>query len=395
MTVRRVFILCNAIGDDVRAERGITTDSPAATRKIVMMAQVLASGGVRPTLLSLGRGQATGTPDRFPAHAGRIGGVPVAYGRFTRRRLWSKWQSLVAPLPILWSRRRHARHTTLLLYNRMASHVVALWFARLLGYRTMLDLEDGQVPVAGQSIPLRIRALIAVTDRGCRGGAMLACKALAQATSLRPVLPYYGVVDPSGPARDFVQPVVHALIGGTVARDTGGDMLAAAIVLLRDEDPELARQLHVHVSGSGDMVESLRAMAAATDAPAITVHGRLDNDGYRRLLDQCSIGFALKPNGGALANTTFPSKVTELAAAGMLVLTTDISDVRDVLGDGAVYLVRDDPALLKRCIADILRDRDASAALGQAGQRNVAERCARGPAGRRLAGFVSGEMVCD
>lgn len=381
------------MSDTVRNRRGITTDSPAATRKIVMMAQVLAQGGIRPTLLSLGRGRADGSTDRFAACAGRVGGIPIAYGRFTRRRLVSEWQSLVAPFPILWSRRRHARHTTLLLYNRMESHVLALWFARMLGYRTMLDLEDGQVPSADRTISLRVRLLIAVIDRGCCNGALLACKALAGATRLRPVLPYYGVVDVSAPPRDLAQPVVHALIGGTVARDTGADMLAAAIVRLHETFPDLARQFHLHVSGTGDMVDTFRTMSRTT--PGITVHGRLDDDDYRALLNQCSIGLALKPNAGALADTTFPSKVTELAGAGLLVLTTDISDVRDVLGEGAVYLMLDDPVLLAERIADILRDRGTAAALARLGQINVAHRCARPAAARRLACFVSGNGVCD
>lgn len=393
MTVERVLILCNAMSDKVRNQRGITTDSPAATRKIVMMAQVLAQGGVRPTLLSLGRGRADGSPGQFPAQAGRIGHVPIAYGRFTRRRFLSEWQSLVAPFPILWSRRRHARHTTLLLYNRMDSHVPALWFARLLGYRTMLDLEDGQVLSAERRLAPRIRMLIAVTDRGCRNGALLACKALAGATRLYPVLPYYGVVDISAAARDFAQPVICALIGGTVARDTGADMLAAAIMRLRTAHPDLAEQFHLHVSGSGDMVSTFRDMASRMSG--ITVHGRLDDDAYRALLDQCSIGLALKPNGGGLADTTFPSKVTELAGAGMLVLTTDISDVRDVLGEGAIYLLRNDPALLADAIAGILRNRKQSAALAQIGQANVSRRCARGAAASQLALFVSGNSLCD
>lgn len=392
MTVKRVLILCNAMSDAVRNERGITTDSPAATRKIVMMAQVLAQGGVRPTLLSLGRGRADGSFGCFPAHADRIGGIPIAYGRFTRRRFVSEWQSLIAPLPILWSRRKHARHTTLLLYNRMESHVLALWFARFLGYRTMLDLEDGQVPSANNRIPLRVRLLIAAIDRGCRNGALLACKALAGATSLRPILPYYGVVDVSGSSRDFAQPVIHALIGGTVALDTGAGILAAAIVRLHATNPGLAQQLHLHVTGAGDMIDAFRAMAV--DTPGITVHGRLDERDYRALLDKCSIGLALKPNTGALADTTFPSKVTELAGAGMLVLTTDISDVRDVLGEGAVYLVRDDPDLLAECLANILRDRDNSAALALLGRVNVMQCCARAMAASRLAIFVAGNGTC-
>jgi hypothetical protein len=69
--------------------------------------------------------------------------------------------------------------------------------------------------------------------------------------------------------------------------------------------------------------------------------------------------------------------------------------VRDVLGEGAVYLIRNDPALLADAIAGILRDRKRSAALAEIGQANVSRRCARGAVASQLALFVSGNCLCD
>ncbi|TKD51885.1 glycosyltransferase [Sphingomonas baiyangensis] len=385
MTAGRVYMLCNALDDTVRIARGISTDSPAATRKIVMMMQALRSAGVRPAILSLGRGRQDGSGRDHPAFAGRIGGIPVAYGRFVNRPLLSQLASLVAPLPILWSRRRRARATTLLLYNRMFSHLPALWLAWALGYRVMLDLEDGEVPKGGR-LSLRSRILVAATDRFCREGALLACTALEAATRLRPAAPYYGVVAISEQPRDFSAPVLHALLGGTVDTSTGADLLLEALRLLSREQPALAAQLHVHVTGAGAMIDAFREAPAT---PQVTVHGRLTAREYQALLARCGIGFALKPNGGGLADTTFPSKVTEFAGQGMLAVTTDISDVRAVLGDGALYLTRNDPAVLASLIATALRDRAEAARRAALGQRNAALRCGADEAAAFLARFLT------
>lgn len=370
--------------------RGITTDSPAATRKIVLMMKALRAGGVRPTVVSLGRGRHDASGRDFSAFAERVDGIPIAYGRFVQRPVLSQFYSIIAPFAILWSRRRHARTTTLVIYNRMFGHIPALWFARLLGFRTMLDLEDGEISADG-GLSWRSRVLIVATDSAITQGALLACKALANNTRVRPASPYYGIVDADGQSRDFAEPIIHALIGGTVAQSTGAGLLISAIEALRHEASHISKQLHLHVSGSGDQIEAFRRLANDPRGPRITVHGRLTERDYNALLDQCSIGLALKPNQGALADTTFPSKVTEFAGAGLLVLTTDISDVRAVLGDeGAVYLTNDDPMLLYKLLLEILQDRTRSAQIAREGQERARQRCARSAAASFLAGFITG-----
>ncbi|MEM7633297.1 MAG: glycosyl transferase group 1, partial [Pseudomonadota bacterium] len=83
-----------------------------------------------------------------------------------------------------------------------------------------------------------------------------------------------------------------------------------------------------------------------------------------------------------------PSKVTEMAAAGMLVLSTDISDVRKVLGDGARYLERDDAALLVERLAEIVTRRTAASESAASGTSSIADICAPQRAGKLLADFL-------
>lgn len=395
MTKPELFILCNAMADQVRLHRGITTDSPAATRKVSMMAQVLRHAGIHTILLSMGRGRQDGSGRYFPPRAGRQRGIATVYGALLHRPVLSELLSCWAPLPILWRKRRRARGSLLLLYNRMPAYVPAIWFARLLGYRIALDLEDGETVLTGWSRQaIKARLLVALTDSACDGGALLACKALAMATRLQPQQAYYGVVGTPGSTARFEKSEIHLLLGGTVAPSTGADMLAAAIERLRDDPTPAARRLHLHVTGTGESLAYFTRLAADDGRrPAVTVHGRLDDVTYAAVLEKMDVGLALKPNIGPLAHTTFPSKVVEMANEGLLVLTTDISDVRTVLGTGAMYLDRDDPALLADRLREIADDPAKAAVIARNGMAAVAQRCSPARAGSILRRFLFPETV--
>ena len=384
---RRLLFLCNALDDDTRIERRITSDSPAASRKIFMMLQALRRPGINPHALSLGRGRRDGSARHHPSTLRRSNGVGIIYLPFANRRFVSELVSLLAPVGVLWRLRRAAKRTTLLFYNRERFYLPALLTARLLGYRTVLDLEDGEVGMTG--LPARARRWL--FDQLCTGGALLACSALTAWTTLRPALCYYGIVETSDVARDWHASALGVLMGGTLIADTGVDLLAEAIAQLRAARPAWADALEIHVTGKGDGLATLEQLSACSVAPRVIVHGRTTDAEYTAILDRIHIGLALKLNNGPLAQTTFPSKVTEMAGAGVLVLTTDISDVRTVLGDGARYLERDDAALLVAELHAIVADRDAAAAAAARGLANVRKICAADRAGERLATHLFGD----
>lgn len=395
MSNSRLFILCNALADDVRLERGITTDSPAATRKVAMMAEALREAGTDVTILSLGRGRQDGSGRYFAPRNGRIRGVPVIYGSFIHRPVISELLSLWATIPTIWQSRTRAKSTVLLIYNRMPAYVPAIWLARGLGYRVALDLEDGET-TSGEfrTGALKARLLTNLIDSACTSGVLLACRALSGATQIQPQLTYYGVIEPSAQHRRFNGAQVNVLLGGTIARSTGADLLATAINLLRDRDESWSRQLHFHVSGAGESLTLFDQLAASNErGPSVTRHGRLDDAGYADLLKRMDVGLALKPNGGELAQTTFPSKVVEMASAGMLVLTTDISDVREVLGDGAHYLEEDDPEKLIERLRTIVIEPKQARSDAEKGRDIVSRRCAPDQAGRMLRRFLFAEVA--
>lgn len=386
----RVLIICNALDDVTRQQRGITTDSPAASRKIFMLCQALRLVGVRPCIVSLGRGRAGGSRAFFPSVLRRIEGVPVFYAPFSRIPLLSELISLLAPLGIIFRLRRR-NPKAVIFYNRMTAYLPALLASSVLGYRNVLDLEDGEVPASGQKRAGFLARLVPrLFDRFCDSGALLACNALAEYTTARPVFSYYGTAVGEPSSRKWQSECVTVLMGGTLCFDTGAELLIDTIRQLRRDAPPWAEQLCFDVTGRGPSLEGLSALAVEPGVPKVIVHGRTTDLQYREVLGRSDVGLALKLNNGPLANTTFPSKVIEFAAEGLLVLTTDISDVRQVLEDGALYLTHDEPQSLIDLLESVVKDRTAARECALRGLQNVQALCAPHSSGQRVANFIFG-----
>jgi glycosyltransferase involved in cell wall biosynthesis len=382
--LQRVFVICNAMDDELRRKRGITTDSPAASRKVFMLCQASRVAGIRPLVFSLGRGRTDGSGRHFDAAVRRVTGVPVLYAPFSHRPVLSQLLSLFAPSLLLWRARKLAGEKTVVFYNRLPAYIPALVTARLLGLRTVLDLEDGP-PVKSHRLARWTHRLF---DGFCNGGALLACSALAQATHLRPVACYYGAVafekrNVHWPARGL-----SVLMGGTVSADTGARVLIDAVEHVRRQQAPWADGMEIVVTGRGDGVEALQRLAQGPGWPRVTVHGRLRDDEYRAILAAAQVGLALKPRTGPLADTTFPSKVVELAGAGLLVVSTDISDVRQVLKGGALYVGDETGPGLAERLQWIVEHREAAQAVARLGLEEVRMACDLRIAGRSLAQFL-------
>lgn len=387
-----VLVVCNALDDVTRMERRITTDSPAASRKVFLMAQALRLAGVRPVVLSLGRGRADGSGDAFAAKVCRVGGVPTIYAPFSHRRGLSELLSLLGLLKPLRRLARHPRRAVIF-YNRIPAYLPLLRAASRLGYRSVLDLEDGEV-TAGRSLKERLARIVpAQFDRHCRDGALLACSALEAMTTVRPVHCYYGTAVGDVDVPRWQTDRITCLMSGTLAPDTGAPLLIEAIRRLRTRQPDWAAALCFEVTGKGESLAAFEQLAAEPGLPRVRVHGRTSDARYLEILRGCEIGLALKPVGGALADTTFPSKVIEFAGSGLLVLSTDISDVRRLLGEGARYLERNDPELLIERLAAIATDREAAARCARLGRQTAERHCAPSRAGEDLRQFLFGETA--
>lgn len=386
------IVVCNALDDATRLERRISTDSPAASRKVFLMAQALRLVGVRPVVLSLGRGRADGSGDSFAAKVCRVEGVQTIYAPFSHRRGFSELLSLFGLLKPL-QRLAHHPQRAVIFYNRIPAYLPLLYSASRLGYRSFLDLEDGEI-INGQSLKERLASLVpAQFDLYCRDGGLLACSALGAMTTVRPVRCYYGTAVGDVDVPRWQTDRITCLMSGTLAPDTGAPLLIEAIRRLRKRQAGWAAELCFDVTGKGESLGAFEQLAAESGLPQVRVHGRTSDARYLEILRGCEIGLALKPVSGPLADTTFPSKVIEFAGSGLLVLSTDISDVRRLLGEGARYLERNDPELLIERLAAIVADREAAARCARLGRQAAEHHCSPTRVGEELRQFLFGDIA--
>ena len=131
-------------------------------------------------------------------------------------------------------------------------------------------------------------------------------------------------------------------------------------------------------------------LAAEPGHPKVIVHGFTTDLQYRTILDHNDIGVALKRSSGPLAHTTFPSKIIEFAEAGLLILTTDISDIRYVLGEGALYLVSEEPEELIYLLESVIKNRTEACEFAKIGTQNVKRLCDQRSSGLMVRNFVFG-----
>ncbi len=393
MTGRRIVILCNAVSDTLRAERGIWTDSPAGTRKILMMARAMQEAGARPLVLSLGRGAQPRRQGWWGWKTAQAGGVPIVYCPFTHVRWRSLFQSMFAPLAILWRLRHERGQTTILFYNRYPSHAVMLVAAWIFGFDRALQLEDGYVPVPGRHWQnVLMQGYERLFDRLAGPRVLLACRALGERARMSRQMLFYGIAPPLPDGPDWSMRPLVFLIGGTVDGDTGSPMLVDAIRHLRVRSSTIetaSLPVRFVVTGKGDGIAAFEALAREPGAPLVTVHGRLSDTDYASVVREAHVGLSLKPNGGIFADTTFPSKVIEMATAHTLVISTDISDVRAVMGNGALYLTCNDSVELASLIAWVATHVDEAEATARRGSSAVFDLCAPAAVGRRLVDFLA------
>ncbi|HMN79428.1 MAG TPA: glycosyltransferase [Burkholderiaceae bacterium] len=387
--MNRLIVLCNAVDDVTRSLRRITTDSPAATVKVLGLARAIRTAGVRPVVLSLGRGRQDGSGQWHGWHVVRARGAAIAYAPFAHVPLLTYLLSLFAPALILVRLKRRSSGCTLVFYNRVPLYSITVLLARLMGMTVVLDLEDAPTHIGGRAIYDRVqRAVDRALDRLAQR-ALLACRDLGQSTRAVPTLVYYGSVpDAAEPDPAIGRPVV-ALLGGTLEKATGADLLVETVRRLREAGAPWTRELSIAVTGKGPGLELLQAAASDPRPPVIHCHGATSRQRYLEILAGASVGLSLKLSQGPYASTTFPSKVIELAHAGKLVITTDVSDVRSVLGDdGAVYLRGDSADELARALEQTVRDRSLAAQVAARGRMAVMEKCAEQSVGGRLNEFL-------
>ncbi|MFJ5340001.1 glycosyltransferase [Pectobacterium sp. CHL-2024] len=391
--MKKIIIVCNAIDDVVRSERNITTDSPAASRKVFMLADALADTDVHVDIVSMGRGKANGGFKFYNLKKIKNGNVNITYLPFTHIRFFSELLTFLylAIITACSIAKGGYSDKAVIFYNRLPAYILSLFVSVIFRAKRIIDIEDGEiVSNERKSLKNKVKSIVPwLYDTFCKDGAMLACSALSSMTKIEHTTCYYGTVSPViRETSVFDKNKVSILLSGSLSEDTGAERLSNAIRLMRSDSQRWCN-VQFEISGQGPSLQSFQDLMNGEGFPAVRVHGRLSNSDYHDLLVNCDVGLALKPIIGSLANTTFPSKVVEYANSGLLVISTDISDVRHVLGaDGAIFLSTDSEDEIINAFDKVIHDIAWSRKTAEEGKNNVLNLLAPECASNKLMNFI-------
>jgi len=333
---KRYFYISNAFEETVLRERDISGDSPAASGKVIRICRAVRSVGGDTFVVGLGRGRQKGTWKFFPPVIRRSGNAPVIYAAFFDAPVVTHIVSMMSLCMIMFKLTN--RHSTIIYYNFLLHYIPTLFINYVLGRNSILDIEDGFIQ-DDQSAKGRINKILMKTfSRLCTGGAMLASSALKSQTSLAHNYVCYGVAPSVTINKDWSDDRLQILFGGSLLKDTGAAILLETIELIQLHHSELAGKFIFNITGFGDYSAKLEKMAIKYPN-LIVYYGNVDIDEYKALLRKSHIGLCLKIPDLSMGATTFPSKVIELAAYGLLLVSTQVSDVPKVFSpETALFL---------------------------------------------------------
>ena len=358
----------------------------AARNKVVGICLALRAAGAHPTIVSAFRQD--GKRGVVVSEADGIGYAETwSRGRGPLRRITAALALLVTYFRLI------RRDDHILFYNYFPEYVPIALVRRLIGRPCMIDIEDG--PADDWSTPGRAfsRALWHVMLALCSNRRLIVSHGLAQQHGIATYLPVYGVVDTfaAAPTERFTDAVLRVNLGGTMNHEMGVDLLSAAVRLLIARQPDLP--IHVHVSGNYDpaLFAAVAQEAAATTGIRVFLDIGLDEAAYRTMLERVDVGLSLRLVAGEIGRTTFPSKVIEIAARGMLLVKTSVSDVPRIFGDDeAVILPSDTPDALADALVGIAENRAEARERARRGRDRVHKMAGAQAVGQAILSFIDG-----
>ena len=392
---RTVVYLSNAIDEAIKEERAITSDSPAATNKVIALASAMQGADMNCIVLSLGRGRQNGTGIRHAATARRLEHGAILYADFWQSPWLTHFVSFVSPAWLLVKLFRRHPALSVLVYNRSYHYLPTLLLARFLGVRIYLDLEDGYI-LEGRGVFRHLKNGLtrSLFSWLCPHGSMVANSGLAKQLDHLPAMVCYGVVASStrSHGQNWDSGRLQVIFGGTLLEEVGCKLLLTAIDILRRQHPDVVNKIHLVVTGKGPFAEAFCSLAE--EAPEwLSFRDSIRRVDYLNQLKSSHVGLSLRMSAHEMSATTFPSKVVEYAEHGLLVLATHTSDVPSLFGNTALYLNQETPEDLAFLLSNLSERRAELRSMAITGQARVIETCSSAVVGQALKAMLVGKKL--
>ncbi len=277
-----------------------------------------------------------------------------------RQSVCGNWDGAKIRIPSSWlCYAKHVfKHTRdgdiVLLDNYEFLYVVAAYAAKL--FRELvfvLDYEDGK-HASDQGWDRLLSGTAEYFGRPLLRGALLAHPALASRLPadllcelvpgfLRPTQTRMGSRRPDGP--------VKFLYSGSLDKPRGVDLLLGALPLLPRDGWEL------HLTGSGPLQPLVVETAADPRwLGRVQYRGMLSSDEHEYLLATCDVAINCQRSSDPISDVTYPSKTFTYLSAGLRLISSTASSVREVLGLACWYYLVESSASLAAVMTRMISD---------------------------------------
>lgn len=382
----RVFYVSPVASEDLNRRFSQRLYVGPADAKVFGVCRALRAEGARAVIVSTSLNRRAG--GRWH-EALRTQGMPYvrvgAAGRAGKRRV-------IAALSFLsFARRVVQKDDQVLLYNFFPEYFFLALYLKLAGRPAMLDIEDGPTASERGARGIMTRVSYALVRPLTVKRCVVASKSLASKLGLDEVLPIYGVARdaPRQEAPRFQSARLGVLYGGAIMPETGSELFISAVRMLAARSPDSRIDFHITGHFDTEAFARLKNEIEANSSLRLFVHGAVSADQYRELTETADVGLCLKLPSHEMGQTTFPSKVVEIASLGLLLCTTAVSDVPELFdGTTAAVLAGEDPEELADLLANIEHNRGRWAAVAERGQKTAQQLFAPTAVASRLKKFL-------
>ena len=301
---------------------------------------------------------------------------------------------LLSAASYLWYAIRHVRRNdAVLLYNFFPDYIPAAAYLKLIGRPAVLDIEDA--PHSEQSGPWKFvnPLFFRIMLRLCEKRYVTVSRAIGEQFQLQRFMPVYGVADSfqgaGNNAPRFASPRIRILLGGAILPETGSGLFLDAVRMLATSHPDLPIDFLVTGQFARADMAALAEEVEAHSGIRVIASANLSRAEYSAIVHGADAGLCLKLASTGMGQTTFPSKVIEYAALGLLVISTRVSDVPHIFDQSnAALLDSESPEALVATLVTLVGDRVTAATRARAGQALVLQNFSRQALGRELAAFI-------
>ncbi len=337
-----IVYLGSYLDAQIIAERQLPGNNPAGSNRQRRIAEAIHTAGKRVLIIS--QAIAIKIPWRgwkwHPAEIRRAGKVPVIFTPALGIPILGYFLEGVFIIRTLIQLAKIRQFKIVILYDFPPSYILASIYLRLKKIKIIHNVEDISAPsisdwhVGSENNPLKqIVAWVSMLAISSFSNAILipTRRFLQFLPSKKPYLVVTGCAGLQdlkfGNCRKI--PPVNLLLSGALDDEHGISITLEAITILYNHF-SMSNTFHLNICGGGRKQNIIQDYILKHPAFPITFHGFVSSYEYRVLLSDSDICLALQHPQGRHSELLTPSKAYELIAAGKVVISTDVGDLKDL-----------------------------------------------------------------